>query len=330
MLFLAVVAVTLLGATGYMVLERWDFADALYMTVITLSTVGYREVGPLSPGGQWFTVALIVGGWAVVAGVFAQVAQIIVQGEVRHLFEKRRVGRMVERMNRHFIVCGFGRMGERIAKELHERRIPFAVIEKDSDKCTVLRSMGIPVVEGDASDEKVLRGAHIESARGLATTVDTDAENVYVVLTARGIAKDLYIVARASDEKASEKLRRAGASRVITPYTIGGRHMAQTLIQPAAVEFFELASGRGDNMDIDIERITIPPDSPCAGKALSESGIRGETDIIIVAVQKKNASMQFNPSSATVIESGDTLIAMGNPRSIEKIGRLVGATEAGG
>jgi voltage-gated potassium channel len=190
--------------------------------------------------------------------------------------------------------------------------------------------MGIPVVEGDASDEKTLRRAHIESARGLATVVNTDAENVYVVLTARGIAKDLYIVARASDEKASEKLRRAGASRVITPYTIGGRHMAQTLIQPAAVEFFELASGRGENMEIEIERIPIPPDSPCAGRTLSESSVRCGTDIIIVAVQKKNARMQFNPSSTTVIEPGDTLIAMGNPQSIEKLGRFVGATKAGG
>jgi voltage-gated potassium channel len=285
------------------------FTDALYMTVTTVATVGFREVVPLGPGGQWFTMLLIVGGIGIVFYSASLVARDLIEGELRRGFGRRRVQRQIQQMADHVIVCGFGRMGRAVCKELAAKPVPFVVIDRDGEALRHAEAEGFPCIPGDASDDAVLESAGIKRARGLVSALSKDADNVYVVLTARELNPAVLIVARGEDERGQRKLLHAGATRVVSPYAIGGHRMAHALLRPAVLDVLDLAT-RSRNFELQIEEVAVEAGAFCAGATLGVSGLREQHGVIVIAV-KRGDEMHFNPGADTRIEPGDRLVLMG-------------------
>lgn len=310
------VSVIILGTLGYMFIEHWSFLDGLYMTVITISSIGYGEVHKLSDAGRIFTMFLIFFGFGVVGYVLVAASRLIIEGEVQKIFTRRRFMKAIEKTKDHFIVCGFGRMGAFVCQQFHARGIPFVVVENDQETQLKIMEAGYFLSPGDATQEKVLSGANIKSARGLVSVLNSDAANVYVVLTARELNANLEIIARAGEEGASKKLVRAGANRVISPYQVGGMRMVMAILKPEVMSFLEVAMDYRD-LNIEIEEIKVMDGSAYAGKSLIDTDIRKDLNLIIIAVKKPNGKMVFNPGPNTVIEENDTLIAMGEKKSLE-------------
>ncbi|MEK6652315.1 MAG: NAD-binding protein [Nitrospirota bacterium] len=300
--------VVAVGSAGYMVIEGWNCIDSLYMTIITIASVGYREVHDLSPNGRIFTIILIIGGVGSVAYTLTTVAKIVLEGEIKEIFGRKRLEKKIKELKNHYIVCGYGRMGKIICRELREKSIRFAVIEKKLD--IPEERDDILILEGDATKDEILKEAGIEKAKGLISVLPTDAENLFVVLSARELNPNLFIVARAGEEGSEQKLIRAGADRVVSPYHIGGLRIAHTVLKPAVVDFIEFATKSG-NIDLQMEEITIQDASALAGQTLDECGIGRDLGIIVVAIKKTSGDMQFNPTYKTAIKTGDTLIALG-------------------
>ncbi|MFI5293451.1 MAG: potassium channel family protein [Thermodesulfovibrionales bacterium] len=296
------------GTLGYVFLEGWDFFDSFYMTIITLTTVGFGEVHPLSRVGKMFTIALIVGGVGTVFYALSTAAKFMLEGEFEEIFGRKRLEKKIKELRDHFIVCGYGRMGRIICRELREKKISFVVVEKMPDK--LLDGQDVLLVEGDATRDEILKEVGIERAKGLISVLPTDAENLYVVLSARGLNPSLTIVARAGDEGSEQKLIRAGADRVVSPYYIGGLRIAHTVLKPAVVDFIEFATKSG-NIDLQMEEIAIQENSGLVGRTLDDSGIGRELGIIVVAIKEGSGEMRFNPTYKTAIKAGDTLIALG-------------------
>jgi voltage-gated potassium channel len=315
---LLILAILAVGTIGFMSIEGWTAWDAFYMTVTTITTVGYREVHPLSQRGQFFTVALIISGVGTVFYTATTLATIVVEGGLHRGFERRRMARMLERVSDHFILCGHGRIGSIIAGELHAQGVPFVVIERSHERTEQVKARGWIGLEDDASREEVLERAGIHRARGLIAAVGTDAENVFTVLTARVMRPDLYIVARVESDDAEHKLRRAGADRVISPYQIGGAHMAQTALRPAVVDFVQLAT-RSGHLDLSMEQVHIVDRSSLVGKSIVDAGIRQKFGVIIVAIKRIDGTMEFNPAPEAVIRAGDELVVLGGPESVKAL-----------
>lgn len=297
-----------IGTSGFIVIEGWNFLDALYMTIITLTTVGYSEVHPLSSEGRIFNIFLIIGGVGTVFYALSTGAQLVLEGELQELFGRKRLEKKIKEMNHHYVICGYGRMGTIICRELKAKGQKFVVIEKKPEKLQDGEEMLL--MEGDATQDAVLIEAGIEKAKGLISVLPTDAENLFVVLSARGLNPKLLIVARAVEEGSEQKLLRAGADRVISPYYIGGLRIAHTVLKPAVVDFIEFATKSG-NIDLQMEEVTIPQGSRLVGLTLDESGIGRDLGIIIVAIRRSTGEMKFNPTSRNIIETDDTLIALG-------------------
>jgi voltage-gated potassium channel len=310
------------GTLGYVIIEGWDPWDAFYMTVTTITTVGYREVHPLSRSGQVFTIVLLIGGVGTVFYASTMVATIAVEGGVQRGFERRRVSRMLEEIQDHFILCGLGRIGSIIAQELHAHGVPFVVIEREHERAEQIARHGWIGLEDDASREEVLSRAGIHRARGLIAAVGTDAENVYTVLTARVMRPDLYIIARVESDDAEHKLRRAGADRVISPYQIGASHMAQTALRPAVVDFVQLAT-RSEHLELSMEQVHIGDTSPLIGRSIIDAGIRQKFGVIVVAIKHSDGAMEFNPPPDAVIRAGDELVVLGAPQSVKALEEAV-------
>lgn len=306
------------GVAGYMVIEGWSFWDAFYMTVITVTTVGYREVHPMSRTGELFTSLLLLVGVGTAFYTFTLAATIVVDGGLQKRLGRRRVTRMIDELEQHFIVCGFGRIGTVIAEEFTQQQIPFVLVERDPTRVQEALERGMLVVEADASHEDTLRKLHIERARGLVAAVGTDAENVYAVLTARVLAPTLFIVGRAETEDAERKLRRAGADRVVSPYAIGAQQMAQTALRPAVVDFVKLATQAG-NLDLAMEQIVVTVSSQLVGTSLITSNLRQRFGVIVVGIQRASGKMEFNPSPEAVIQDGDQLVVLGRPESLKEL-----------
>ncbi len=318
-----------LGVAGYMGIEGWSFLDALYMTVITLSTVGFREVHDLSDSGKLFTIGLIIFGVSVIGYIVGSLAQIMFEGQFQRIIGRKKVEKMVEALHDHYIICGFGRMGSLICKEFAAKPIPFLVVEKNTDVIETLKEEGYLFLHGNATDDETLLKAGIKRAKGLISVVTSDTENVYITLTARGLNADLFILARAGEEGSEIKLKRAGASKVISPYLIGGSRMAQAILRPNVVDFIEIATGR-ENLELQMEELCIPAGSGFVGENLVSSGFRKETGVIIIGIKKSSGKMIFNPSPHSKIEANDTLIVLGEPASIQKLEQLVGCKECAG
>jgi voltage-gated potassium channel len=315
---LVIVAVHVVGTMGYVLIEGWGPWDAFYMTVITVTTVGYGEVHPLSHAGRAFTVVILLTGVGAFFYAFSLIMALLADGSFLERRQQRRLARMLDELTDHFILCGYGRMGEIIAREFSRHSVPFVVIERNPDRVHVAMDAGFLCVEADASHEDVLRRVHIERARGLVAAVSTDAENVYAVLSARLLKPDLFIVGRAETEDARVKLKRAGADRVISPYHIGGIQLAQTALRPAVVDFVQLATS-SENLDLNFEQVHIAERSSLAGKSLVNAGLRQRFGVVVVGIRRANGQMEFNPEPETTIRAGDDLVVLGRAASLKDL-----------
>jgi voltage-gated potassium channel len=310
--------VLLSGGLGYTVLEGWSLWDGFYMTVTTITTVGFQEVHPLSRAGQVFTVGVIVAGVGTAFYTFTLLASLVVEGGLHQRLERRRRQRMIEDLRDHFIVCGYGRIGSTIVEELRRQNVPYVVIERDPERVhEVIELRGLAVL-ADASSEEVLTRVRIDRARGLIAAVGTDAENVYAVLTARGLRPDLYIIGRAETADAERKLLRAGANRVVAPYRIGARELAQTALRPAVVDFFELAT-RSGNLELAIEQVAIADHSGLVGQTIIDANVRQRFGLIVVGIQRRAGRMEFNPPGDAVMQAGDQLVVLGRVDGLREL-----------
>jgi voltage-gated potassium channel len=319
----AILGVILMGTAGYMAIEGWGILDATYMTIISLTTVGFGEVQPLSQQGKFFTIALILGGVATVTGTITIGTQILLAGQLQKVMGRKKLEKEIKKLHNHYIICGHGRMGKIICHEFARKPVPFVVIEENIEVFKRISS-GILAIQGNASEESVLLEAGIKKARGLVSVASSDADNVYITLTAIGLRPDLYIVARAGEAGSEQKLLRAGASKVVSPYTIGGTGIANAILRPAVVDFIELVTKR-EHLELQMEEVLISKGSSLAGKTILEAGVRQRLGIIVVAVKKEEGLMEFNPSSSTGIESGDRLIVLGGGESLARLEALAGS-----
>jgi voltage-gated potassium channel len=306
------------GTAGYMLIEGWSAWDAFYMTVITVTTVGYREVHDLSPAGQAFTVVLLLGGVGAALYTFTLLATVVVEGGLPKRLQRRRQARMLDTIKDHFIICGYGRIGSIVAHQFHRQKVPYVVIERDSARVQKAIEDGAMTFEADASREEVLKRVGIERARGLIAAVGTDAENVYTVLSARVLRPELFIVSRAETEDATIKLTRAGADRVISPYAIGAMQIAQTALRPAVVDFVALATS-SDNLELAMEEIPVSSTSPLVNQSIVNANLRQRFGVIVVGIQRTDGRMEFNPSPDAGIRAGDKLVVLGRPDSLKEL-----------
>lgn len=310
------------GTFAYMLIEGWPFIDALYMTVITLGTVGYGEVRKLTPTGRIFTMVLIIVGVGFVFYLAASVIQFMVEGRIREILGRRKLEKKIRGQKGHYIICGYGRVGSSICETLRSKPISVVVIERDPALITRLNERNILHVPGEATDEENLIKANIQNARGLIAALKTDSDNVYVTLSARQLSPGLFIMARAGEERSEKKLVAAGADKVVCPYRLGAHRMAQTILRPTVTDFLELTLTE-TSRNIQMEEMPVHPTSKLINVALQDSGIRKELDLIIVAVKKPQEDMLFNPSSQTRLEAGDTVIAIGEKQNLEQLEGLL-------
>ncbi len=314
-------AILVLGSLGFVWIEGWSFFDGLYMTVTTLTTVGYGEVHPLDRVGKIYNMMLILAGMGVMLYIVGSLARVVVEGEIREALGKRKLLTRIKKLKDHYIICGFGRIGEIIARQLKERGIPLVVVESNPEHLARLEEAGYDVVAGDATREEVLLEAGIERARGLVSVVHSDASNVYIVLTARSLNPKLYIVARAEERGAEQKLKRAGADKVESPYEMGGRKMAYTIMRPTVTTFIELAMTEG--VDLSMEETRVEATSSLIGLPLKDTGIRRDLDLIVVAIKRADGEMLYNPAPAAQIQAGDTLVVLGMRQNLDALEKLV-------
>ena len=320
---LAILSVLLAIAVGtltFHTLEGWSILDSLYVTAQTVTTVGYGDMTPRTAYGRAFATIFMIVSVGVVLYALTSTVQSIVQSELVNTFGQRRRSRRMSKLRNHFIICGAGRVGSHVVRGLLGSNDTLIVIERDPQKVAELTDLGVTVLVRDATLEESLREAGVEQARGLAACLPNDADNVYVVLTARDLNHSLHIVARAAEEQAEAKLIRAGANRVVAPTIIGGHRMAVALTKPAVGDFID--SITANNLDLGFEQLEVEPVSPLVGRKLSETNIRSELDIVIVSIRRSDGQIVFNPSGDAVIEIGDMLIAIGKSEALMKLSAL--------
>jgi len=308
------------GTAGYMLIEGWTFSESLYMTAITISTVGFQEAHPLSAGGQNFTIVFIAFSIFTVGYTVTTLISYIFEGQIASAMKERKMKKLLSMIKNHCIICGFGSVGRETAEEFFLKKIPFVVMERDLEMVDISRYPGYIFVEGDATEEEDLLRARIDKASGLISCLSDDHQNVFVVLTARQMNKEMQIVSRSTDEKTIEKLEKAGADRVISPQLIAGKRLAAVILQPAIVDFLDVISGRSD-ANLQVHSISIPGDSLLVGCTLRESNIGQHTGAIIIAIMGPNGTARTNSStkatlSSIVLNEGDRLISLGSEEQV--------------
>ena len=306
--------------------EGWTALESAYTVVITLSTVGFGTPTKLSPAGMGIMIALIAVGVTLAVYLSGLAVQGLLEGELGKILGRIKMERQVQSMKDHYLVCGAGRIGLLVCQELAGAGEPFVVVDRDEGALQKAAAQGYICVVGDATEEETLKAAGIQRAKGLLAVLGSDAENVFLTMTARFLNRDLSIVARASAEKAQKKLYRAGANRCITPESLGGRHMARAILKPTVLEFLDLAMGGGD-MNLALDEVPIPPSSLLAGKSLLDSPVRKDYGLIVVAILRPDGTMQFNPSGETRIDEGDVLLALGEKPRIRALKEALGVVK---
>jgi len=305
-----------LGMAGYMIIEDMTPVDALYMTIITLSTVGFSEVHTLSEMGRLFTLALIIGGTGLFFFTLSNVAVFFISGEWRSHWELQKNRRMLRNLNDHYIICGYGRLGSNVAGELTAKNIQFVVIDIMNDQIQLARDLDYVAIKGNAADENVLKEAGIEKAKGLVAAASTDAENVFIVLTARNLKPSLHIIARADCEESENKMLRAGAERVVLLYQSAGRRMANMLIEPALAQYLDELSDT-NKLDLQIVQFVVNESSPLQGKTFREADLYNNYQINVVGYKLPAGEVHSTPKPSEVIQKDGTLIAIGEPKDLK-------------
>jgi voltage-gated potassium channel len=322
-LIVGLLALTLsAGTLGFSLIEHYPPFDAFYMTLITITTVGYQEIHPLSQAGRMFNSFLILFGVSVMFFSVGAITQTVIELELADVFGKRRNKRMIDKMQNHFIVCGYGRVGRSAANELSRAGVPMVVVDLNEERVARAMQSGLTAVNADSTHDATLRAVGIERAKGLVSALATDADNLFVILSAKSLNPRLTVVTRAAEEEAEEKLRRAGADTVFAAYTITGHRLAQALLRPHVSSFLDFAT-QGIGLDVAIEQILVSAGSEFASRTLRDMQLRRELGIIVLAIRKPGGHMVFNPEADTEIAAGDVLIAMGEPPNLQELERLV-------
>jgi len=318
----AVVGVVAFGTIGYWLVGANSFLDALYMAVITVSTVGYGDEVPTT-AGRIFSIIYVILGVGVFSITLSTLASSLVAGRVHEVIGRRRMERQIKDLREHLILCGFGRFGEITAREIAGKDTGLVVIDIDTQRVDEADDMDVLAVHGDATEEEVLEKAGIEHARALLCTLPTDAENVYAILNAREVRPDIPIVALARDRRAESKLLRAGANYVVSPYSIGATHMARQILSPNLAQVFNLAASAGEaglkQVGVELDEFAVGPESPLIGMALKDSPIRRDFGVMLVAVISPDGTREFNPGPNVVMESGAVLVSIGSAAGLEQL-----------
>ena len=315
------VIVLFVGSAGFHVIQGWTWFDSFYMTLTTMTALGYGEIEPLTRASRIFNSFLIVCSVTAVGFAIATISQALLEFEFGKTFGRRRMERELSKMSGHYIICGAGRVGRTVARQLRARDQAVVLVERDAARARWAEEEKIPVVVGNASSEENLRKARIDTAQGFVSAVGGDAENIYIVLTARGLRPDLKILARASEEEATSKLLRAGASQVLSPYHFIGHRMAQLLLRPNVLDFVDAAFGR-ERLDFEIGEVNISANSRLVGKKLGESEIPRQAGVIVLALRASDGTMKFNPPPESVIQAQDCLIVIGGDEQLRKLESL--------
>ena len=324
---LALGVITVAGALGYMVFEGWSFTDALYMTVITLTTVGYTEVRPLDTTGQLWTMTLLITGVGTLFYAAVSSVELVVEGTIGGYFGRRRMQTAIGKLSDHYILCGYGRVGRQVAAEFARDGVPFVVVDQDPEIVEECVAEGYLALLGEASDDGRLEEAGVRRAKGLVAAVDSDADNVFVVLSARKLNPRLNIVARASSDESAAKLEMAGADRTLSPYAVGGRRLASLATQPLIVDFLEIVTRGEEGIEFRLEEFGVPEDSFIAGHTIGELRIGEKTGAMILATRNRYGTFDTTPSASDRIRAGDTLIVLGTREQISRLEQLMGGEE---
>lgn len=301
-----------------MLIERLSFWEALYMTVITISTVGYREIVLPSRAGEIFTMIVIISGLATVVYVTTSVVELLLEGRLLDIMGRRRVLRELQDMTGHYIICGYGRVGRQVAKECLARGTSVVVIEKESAVVEACLNDGILAVNGDAAEEIMLREAGLERAAGLVTALSSDADNLFVTMTARMVRPDIYIVGRCNSDNTESKLYRAGADRAISPHNVGGRHMAALLLKPMVCDFLDVVT-HGELVELVLEDVSVEQGAPVVGRSIRDILVEDLKGIGVLGLKRPKRDFAINPGGATVLDAGDILIVQGMPDQVKAL-----------
>ena len=318
----ALLIVILIGTLGYSLIERWNVLDSLYMSVITIATVGYKEVYPLSFTGKVFTIFYIIFGVGTTLYAVGAGAQLMLEGQIRNILGRRKMSKKIQEIKDHYIICGYGKVGQQIYNEFSSRQVFCTVVEKDPETVEKAIRDGVLVIQGDSTEDSVLEEAGIKRARGLISAVASESDNVYISLSARVLNPKIFIVARAETAEAEKKLLRAGANKAISPHTLGGTRMAMAALRPHVVDFMSVATS-SEGMDIRIEELEVKEGSSLSNSTLRDCELRQKVGVIVLGIHKKDGQMLFTPPSDSKIEPGDILIAIGKNEELEELERLV-------
>ena len=317
-----IILMIFIGTLGFHVIEGWSFLDCLYMTVITIFTVGFKEVRELSPQGQIFTIFVILGGVGTALFAFTKIAEIAFEGGINKFWRRRRMEKELKNLKDHYIICGHGRMGKIVRERLEEEKLPFVVIDNKEEKLEELKQTNSCLfIEGDATQEDILTKAGIKKAKALAALLPTDADNLYLVLTVRLVNPSIFVLSKALDEEAEKKILQIGANRVVSPYKLSGLRIAQGLIRPTLVDFMDLIIRRKE-LSLYMEELVIKKDSKLVNRNLAECDIRRTANVIVVAVKKPGEDIVFNPSPDIKMGTGDILLVIGDMDAVNQFEKV--------
>jgi voltage-gated potassium channel len=316
------------GTAGYMAIEGYDFLDAIYMALITITTVGYAEIHPLSRNGRIFNSFVILIGVSVMFLAIGAMTQTVIELEFGEFFGKRRTKRMIEKLQNHFLICGFGRVGRGAAAEMARAGVPFLVVDRDEQKVERAMKAGMLAVLADSTRDETLRDVGIDRARGLVAALATDADNLFLILSAKTLNPGIHISARAAEEEAESKLRRAGADAVFAPYYLTGYRLAQAILRPHVHEFMDIFT-RDIGLNVAMEQVRVDGASEFASRSLKDMQLRREIGVIVLAIRRADGAMQFNPPADAIISGGDHLIVMGANDNLRRLEQLLMGSSTG-
>lgn len=322
-------AITLLGIFGlgtawYWLIEGWSWTDAAYMTIITLSTVGFSEIQPMNERGRIFTIILILLGLITIGYIVNRFTEALIEGYFQAGIRRRQEKRLIDTLNEHYIICGFGRTGQQVAREFYADKVPFVIVDSELEQVEKAQNNGYIVIQGDATLDECLHKAKIGQAVCLITTLSSDAENLYTVLSAKTLNPKIRAISRASTEEAVKKLQRAGADAVVSPYITGGKRLAAVAVRPQVMDFVD-GILTGSDRSFYLEEFLLDPDKcPCVGQTLREARLRSQSGALVLAIRRVSGDLIAGPTGETRLMAGDLLICMGTAEQLRLLNRLLG------